>query len=103
MVFLGTPHRGSPGFADLGQTIRAIASGLLRVDSNDTILRALGVDSPELEIGLEEFNPLWNKYKFQVKTFQEALPLAGVKIGPLNDLVHRKSLPSESTVGVSNE
>lgn len=100
MVFLGTPHRGSPGFANLGQTICAIASRLLRVDSNDAILRALGVNSPELEIGLEDFSPLWNKYKFQVKTFQEALPLAGVNIGPLNDLVRPKLLPSKSTVGV---
>lgn len=76
-MFLGTPHRGSPGFANLGQTLRGIASGLLHVDSNSAILRTLGVDSPELELGLEEFIPLWNKYKFRVKTFQEALPLTG--------------------------
>lgn len=61
------------------------------MDSNNAILRALGVDSPELELGLEEFIPLWNKYKFRVKTFQESLPLMGVKIGRLNDLVLSRS------------
>ena len=64
-----------------------ISSSLLRVDSNAKILRALGVDSPELEIGREEFILLWNRYKFRVKTFQESRPLTGVNVGLLNKLV----------------
>lgn len=89
---MGTPHRGSPDFADFGMTVRAISSTLLRVDSNATILRALGVESPELQIGREEFIPLWNRYKFRVKTFQESLPLTGVNVGLLNKLVRHPSL-----------
>lgn len=55
VVFLGTPHRGSPGFTTWGQTIRSVASGLLHVNSDNGILRALGVNNPELELGLDKF------------------------------------------------
>jgi len=84
IIFLGTPHRGSPGMADLGETVRNIASTVLRVDSNATLLRALGTDSPELELGRESFTALWRIYGFRVKTFQEAWGISGVNVGPLN-------------------
>ncbi|KAK3293858.1 uncharacterized protein B0H64DRAFT_417972 [Chaetomium fimeti] len=87
VIFLGTPHRGSPGMADLGQTVRTIASTILRVDSNAALLRALGTDSPELELGRESFTTLWRKYNFRVKTFQEAWGISGVNAGPLNKKV----------------
>ncbi|KAH6623102.1 hypothetical protein F5144DRAFT_353119 [Chaetomium tenue] len=87
VIFLGTPHRGSPGMADLGQTVRSIASTILRVDSNAVLLRTLGTDSPELELGRESFTTLWRKYGFRVKTFQEAWGISGINAGPLNNKV----------------
>lgn len=90
IVFLGTPHRGSAKAAEIGQVFREVASTLLRVDSNDRVLRALGADSPELELGRESFVMLWRKYKFSVKTFQESKPMLGVNFSILNDLVVSK-------------
>lgn len=92
VVFLGTPHRGSAKLADIGDIFRRMASILL-VDSNDAILRTLGAESPELELCRESFTILWRKYKFSVKTFQETLPLVGVNISVLNELV----VPKESS------
>jgi hypothetical protein len=83
---MGTPHRGSQSMADLGNDVRRVASILLRFDSNDKIITAL-VDGPELELGRTEFRRLWNKYKFRVKTFQEAKALTGVNVGVMNELV----------------
>ncbi|KAF7136982.1 hypothetical protein CNMCM5793_006733 [Aspergillus hiratsukae] len=93
VIFLGTPHRGSAKLADIGEAFRRAASIILRVDSNSTIVRALGADSPELEVGRESFIVLWRKYKFSVKTFQESKPLTGVNISILNGLV----VPKESS------
>ena len=87
VIFLGTPHRGSPGMADLGETVRSIASTILRLDSNAALLRTLGTDSPELELGRESFTTLWRKYGFRVKTFQEAWGISGINAGPLNNKV----------------
>ncbi len=72
VVFLSTPHRGSSGMASLGETGRGIASSVLRVDSNITLVSALGIDSLEPKLGRESFLTLWRKYKFRAKTFQEA-------------------------------
>lgn len=80
IVFFGTPHRGSPGLANLAETVRRTASLILRVDSNSTILRVLGVDSPELELCHESFITQWRERNFRVKTFQEAYGLVGVNI-----------------------
>ncbi len=93
VIFLGTPHRGSPGMADLGETVRSIASTILRVDSNAALLRTLGTDSPELELGRESFTTLWRKYGFRVKTFQEAWGISGINAGPLN----KKVVPDTSS------
>lgn len=86
-MFLGTPHRGSAGLANLGDTIRKVAGTLLRVDSNASIIRALGTDSLELELSRESFVRQWRTYNFQVKTFPESLPMTGVNMGLLNDKV----------------
>jgi hypothetical protein len=59
VIFLGTPHRGSPGLANLGEIVRRIASTVLRVDSNATVLRTLGCNSPELELCRELFTTQW--------------------------------------------
>ena len=89
IVFLGTPHRGSADFAKLGDMMRKIAGALLRVDNNASIIRSLGVDSPELELSRESFLFQWRspKFNFQVKTFQESLPTTGIGVGLLNDKV----------------
>ena len=93
VVFLGTPHRGSAKVAQIGEAFRRAAGMALRVDSNSTILRSMGADSPELELGRESFNVLWRKYRFSVKTFQESKPLSGVNASILNELV----VPKESS------
>ncbi|KAK3987982.1 hypothetical protein QBC44DRAFT_111760 [Cladorrhinum sp. PSN332] len=84
VIFLGTPHRGSSEMADLGQIVRNVASSVLRMDTNEPLLRVLGTDSPELELGRDSFTELWERYGFRVKTFQEAYGISGVKVGPLN-------------------
>ncbi|KAF7507851.1 hypothetical protein GJ744_010015 [Endocarpon pusillum] len=86
VVFFGTPHRGS-NMADLGQVAANMASLLLRVDTNNEILRALAIDSPQIEICNRSFVHQWHKYAFQVKTFQEAKALTGVNLGRLNEKV----------------
>ncbi|KAK4661288.1 uncharacterized protein QC763_703660 [Podospora pseudopauciseta] len=86
VIFLGTPHRGSHEFARLGDMVRKVASTILRVDSNETIIRALGLDSPELELSRESFLQ-WRTYGFLVKTFQESQALSGAPLGLLNGKV----------------
>jgi len=87
IIFLGTPHRGSPDLASLGDIVRRVAGATLRIDSNAVLLRSLGVDSPELELGRESFYSQWRTFGFKVKTFQEAFPISGVNVGPLNSKV----------------
>jgi hypothetical protein len=87
VVFLGTPHRGSADLASLSEVVRKVASTVLRVDSNATILRSLGVDSPELELGRESFITQWRVYDFRVKTFQESFALVGANLGRLGEKV----------------
>jgi hypothetical protein len=87
IIFLGTPHRGSADVAALGDIVRRVASTILRVDTNAVILRALGFDSPELELCRESFITQWRVYEFWVKTFQEALSMTSVNLGLLNEKV----------------
>ncbi|KAI9055794.1 hypothetical protein LZ554_000735 [Drepanopeziza brunnea f. sp. 'monogermtubi'] len=72
VFFLGTPHRGSPKAA-LGEIARRIVF-LSGVDTSDQNLRALRVDSAELEVVHESFVRLYElkDRRFQVVTFQEA-------------------------------
>jgi hypothetical protein len=86
IVFLGTPHRGSPDMADFGETVRKIAGRILRVDSNASLIRALA-DGSELDEISESFVVLWRDYNFRVKTFQEAWGVTGFNFGPLNEKV----------------
>ncbi|KAK3391258.1 hypothetical protein B0H63DRAFT_365230, partial [Podospora didyma] len=81
VVFLGTPHRGSGDFARPRDMTRRVASTILGVDSNTAILRALGLDAPELEQSRESFSLQWRTYGFRVKTFQESQALMGLNIG----------------------
>ncbi|KAK0737212.1 hypothetical protein B0T21DRAFT_159826 [Apiosordaria backusii] len=87
VIFLGTPHRGSADFAKLGDIVRRVAGTVLRVDTNSNIIRALGIDSPVLELSRESFLRQWQTYGFQVKTFQEGRAMTGINIGRLKDKV----------------
>ncbi len=73
--------------ATLADVVGRVASIVFRFDTNSVILRALGVDSPELELCRESFISQWRVYDFRVKTFQEALAMTGVNLGLLNDKV----------------
>lgn len=92
VVFMGTPHRGSD-VASVGDMVRRVAQTVLRMDTNPQIIRALGLDGPELELCHETFIDQWQRSEFQVKTFQEAKPLTGIKVGFLGGKVSHSPLP----------
>lgn len=73
VVFLGTPHRGSSA-AGIGEIARKAAS-MLMMDTNPRILDSLSLKNSDLERCQDTFSSLWRKHNFQVKTFQEGLPL----------------------------
>jgi hypothetical protein len=79
--------------AALGDVVRRVASAVLRVDSNESILRALGTDSPELELCRESFITQWRVYDFAVKTFQESTGISGVNVGLANEKVRIRLAP----------
>lgn len=79
VIFLGTPHRGSP-IAALGGLARILVSAI-GMETNSAILDALGLRTSDLERAQEAFSGLWRKYNFRVKTFQEGLGLTGVNLG----------------------
>ncbi|KAK4460162.1 hypothetical protein QBC42DRAFT_230113 [Cladorrhinum samala] len=86
VIFLGTPHRGSPDLAAMGELMRSMISAL-RVETTSAILDALGLRTTDLERAQETFSQLWHQYKFQVKTFQEGLGLTGINLGVLGNKV----------------
>ena len=87
VMFLGTPHRGSENLAGVGDSVRKVATRVLRMDTNHYNLGALGLLSSELERCQEAFSTLWAKYDFRVKTFQEGQPLTGFNLGLLGEKV----------------
>jgi protein SERAC1 len=76
VIFLGTPHRGSRELASVGEMARRVASAVM-MDTNPTMLDALGLRNPELERCQDSFSRLWLSHEFQVKTFQEGYPVTG--------------------------
>src|SRR3954471_14031209 len=80
IVFLGTPHRGSPEFAAAGDWARSLLSSV-GVETTPVILHALGLRTTDLERAQDAFSALWRKYNFRVKTFQEGLGLTGINFG----------------------
>jgi len=60
------------------------------MDTNPVMLRALGVDSPELELCRGSFIDQWRRFDFKVKTFIEAFGFSGVSVGIMNDKVTSK-------------
>lgn len=86
VIFLGTPHRGSPQLAAFGEFARSLVSSL-RMATSASILEALSLKSSDLERSQHSFSALWYKHNFQVKTFQEGLGLSGVNLGVLGNKV----------------
>jgi len=86
ILFLGTPHRGSPEFAAAGDWARSLLSSI-GVETTPVILHALGLRTTDLERAQESFSTLWQRYDFRVKTFQEGLGLTGIKFGVLGKKV----------------
>ncbi|KAH7143263.1 hypothetical protein DER46DRAFT_640218 [Fusarium sp. MPI-SDFR-AT-0072] len=93
VVFLGTPHRGSPELSAIGEWARSMLSSL-RFQTTSTILDSLGLKTTDLERAHEAFCRLWHQYDFQVKTFQESFGLAGIDLGVLGN----KVVPHESSL-----
>ncbi|KAK7993265.1 hypothetical protein PG989_006646 [Apiospora arundinis] len=85
VVFLGTPHRGSP-MAKLGDSVSRIVSSL-GFDTSSVLLDTLGLKTSDLQRSQEAFSAVWHNNSLRVKTFQEGQGLMGAKIGPLNDKV----------------
>ncbi|KAK2604559.1 hypothetical protein N8I77_007477 [Diaporthe amygdali] len=93
VIFLGTPHRGSPDLATVGDRARSMVSAL-RMRTNSTILDALRLKTKDLERAQESFSTVWRRYDFRVKTFQEGLGLTGLNFGPFG----RKVVPDFSSL-----
>ena len=87
ILFLGTPHRGS-NKAGIAEVVRKIVS-VSGFDTTDQNIRALRVDSAELEFIHELFMKLYDQKDrhFKVLTFQEAKGVAGVSYLKLNERV----------------
>ncbi|KAL2071242.1 hypothetical protein VTL71DRAFT_12477 [Oculimacula yallundae] len=87
VFFLGTPHRGS-GKAGIGEIARRIASAS-GLDTADQNLRALRVNSIELEMIHESFVQLYEQKDrhFQIITFQETKGFSRIGVLGLNDLI----------------
>lgn len=86
VIFLGTPHRGSPDLSALGAWARSVLSGL-RFVTTSAILDTLGLKTTDLERSQEAFSGLWLKYGFLVKTFQEGYGMTKINLGVLGNKV----------------
>ena len=76
VVFLGTPHRGSPR-AGLG-ILAANACKAMLQDANTGILRSLEQDSETLERIRESFERIIARGEVKVYSFVEEIPTLGV-------------------------
>ena len=76
VVFLGTPHRGSPQ-AGLGILAANVCKAMLQ-DANTTILRSLEQDSEVLERIREAFERMMTRERMKAYSFVEELPTVGV-------------------------
>ena len=87
IIFLGTPHRGSDK-ARIAEVVRKIVS-VSGFDTADNNLRALQVNSTELEMIHEHFMNLYEQKDrhFKVLTFQEARGVTAINYLKLNDRV----------------
>ncbi|KAG8670679.1 hypothetical protein FPOAC1_010112 [Fusarium poae] len=93
IVFLGTPHRGSPEFSAIGERARVVLNSL-GFQTTAAILDALRLGNNDLQRAHESFTRLWQKYDFRVKTIQEGLGLSGFNFGVLG----AKVVPDSSSI-----
>ena len=89
VVFLGTPHRGSPQ-AGLGILAANICRAMLR-DVNTSILRSLEQDSEVLERIREAFERMMTREKVKAYSFVEELPV--VEVGMVGTFLHQLLYP----------
>ena len=83
VVFLGTPHRGSPQ-AGLGILAANVCRAMLR-DTNTSILRSLEQESEVLERIREAFERMMTHERVKAYSFVEELPTVGVgRVGLLS-------------------
>ncbi|PMD21888.1 hypothetical protein NA56DRAFT_645131 [Hyaloscypha hepaticicola] len=87
ILFLGTPHRGS-SMAETGEMVRRLA-GVSGFSTSDGNIRALHINSSELEVIHEGFMKLYqrNPRPFEVSTFKEAQGLSRVSYLGLGEKV----------------
>ncbi|KAF5663495.1 RGT2-Sensor of high external glucose concentration [Fusarium circinatum] len=97
VIFLGTPHRGSPELSAIGEWARSVLNSF-HFQTTSAILDALGLKTTDHERAHEAFSRLWLHYDFRVKTFQEGFGLTGIKLGVLGNKVvpHDSSLIGDS-------
>ncbi|KAG9499289.1 hypothetical protein J7337_010109 [Fusarium musae] len=93
IIFLGTPHRGSPELSAIGEWARSILDAF-HFQTTSAILDTLGLKTTDLERAHEAFYRLWLHYDFRVKTFQEGFGLTGLKLGVLGN----KVVPHDSSL-----
>jgi len=70
-IFLGTPHRGSAGYPELGRVIQSTARAI-QFDTSRSILRDLEVDASILQVLSESFCDAYRDLDFYLATFEEA-------------------------------
>jgi hypothetical protein len=93
IIFLGTPHRGSPEFSAIGERARSLLSSL-RFQTAAAILDTLRQGNTDLQRAHESFTRLWQQYDFRVKTFQEGFGLTGINLWILGN----KVVPHDSSL-----
>lgn len=77
IIFLGTPHRGSPS-ADWAQIASNMASLALQ-DSNKKILKTLEINNEVLDNIQEAFLSIVHEDDLIIHSFQEARGISGIK------------------------
>jgi hypothetical protein len=93
IIFLGTPHRGSPEFSAIGERAQSLLSSL-RFQTAAAILDTLRQGNTDLQRAHECFTRLWQRYDFRVKTFQEGFGLTGINLWVLGN----KVVPHDSSL-----
>ncbi|SPJ72661.1 uncharacterized protein FTOL_02390 [Fusarium torulosum] len=93
IIFLSTPHRGSPEFSAIGERARSMLSSL-RFQTAGAILDTLRQGNTDLQRAHESFTRLWQQYNFRVKSFQEGFGLTGINLWVLGN----KVVPHDSSL-----
>lgn len=76
VIFLGTPHRGSP-WAPWAKLASNLAKLALQAPST-TLLQSLQVDSPVLQIIADEFSKMVRSDEIKVYSFREERGMSGL-------------------------